>query len=811
MSKEKRIAPAKKWFKSKGWKPQQFQLEAWQAYAYGFQGIVNAPTGSGKTYSMAIPPLLEAIANQEISPQGIQIIWITPIRALAKEIAYSFTQAIEGLNLQWSVGIRHGDTISAERQKQKRKPPNILITTPESLHVLLATKGYPKLFKELKLFVADEWHELMGSKRAVQVELALSKIRTIANELRVWGISATIGNLETAVEVLLGPQLPTKTKLIKANIKKEYEVVSVLPDEIEKYPWAGHIGVKLLAKALPIIEKSQSTLIFTNTRSQSEIWYQRLLEVAPELAGIMAMHHGSIDRELRHWVEDALHDDRLKAVVCTSSLDLGVDFRPVESIIQVGSPKGVARFMQRAGRSGHQPGAVSRIYFFPTNALELIEGAALREAINNQIIEDRLPFIRSFDVLIQYLVTLAISEGFNQREIYQEITNTYSFNSVSKEEWNWILRFITSGGDSLQAYDEYKRVEVVDGLFKVTDKRIARRHRLSIGTIVSDMIMKIKYASGGFIGTVEEYFISSLKIGDIFWFAGRCLELVRIKEQVVEVRNSKNQKGKIPSWQGGRMPLSSQMSEVLRIKLTQAAKNETTDIELKTIFPILETQSKTSIIPKSNEFLIEKINTKEGYHLYFFPFEGRAVHEGMASIIAYRLSLFKPMSFSLAFNDYGVELLSDQDIPIEDAIDSNIFSSEHLRDDIQASVNASEMARRRFRDIAVISGLIFQGFPHASKKEKHLQASSSLLFNVFNDYDKENLLYKQAYEEALEFQLEESRMRQAFNRISSQEIRLIYPKSYTPFSFPLMVDRLREKMSTEKLEDRIKKMQIALD
>ncbi len=352
---------------------------------------------------------------------------------------------------------------------------------------------------------------------------------------------------------------------------------------------------------------------------------------------------------------------------------------------------------------------------------------------------------------------------------------------------------------------------MVDGLFKVTDKRIARRHRLSIGTIVSDMIMKIKYASGGFIGTVEEYFISSLKIGDIFWFAGRCLELVRIKEQVVEVRNSKNQKGKIPSWQGGRMPLSSQMSEVLRIKLTQAAKNETTDIELKTIFPILETQSKTSIIPKSNEFLIEKINTKEGYHLYFFPFEGRAVHEGMASIIAYRLSLFKPMSFSLAFNDYGVELLSDQDIPIEDAIDSNIFSSEHLRDDIQASVNASEMARRRFRDIAVISGLIFQGFPHASKKEKHLQASSSLLFNVFNDYDKENLLYKQAYEEALEFQLEESRMRQAFNRISSQEIRLIYPKSYTPFSFPLMVDRLREKMSTEKLEDRIKKMQIALD
>jgi ATP-dependent Lhr-like helicase len=803
--------PAVNWFASKGWKPQKFQIETWKAYQINFQGIVNAPTGSGKTFSLAVPPLLKALETNQISTPNLKVIWITPIRALAKEIASSFEMAIEGLKLNWTVGIRTGDTNTAERAKQKKQMPNILITTPESLHVMLATKNFSEKFKFLELFVADEWHELLGSKRAVQVELALSRLRSISPELKTWGISATIGNLELALDVLLGVNHPTKTILIRANLKKKIEVISVLPDEIEKYPWAGHLGLKLLEKALPIIDNSESTLIFTNTRGQAEIWYQRLLEVAPELSGILAMHHGSISKDLRNWVEEALHESRLKAVVCTSSLDLGVDFRPVETIIQVGSPKGVARFMQRAGRSGHQPGAISKIYFLPTNALELLEGAALREAINNQIIEDRVPFIRSFDVLIQYLVTLAVADGFDQKETFNQIKNTISFSSISKDEWNWLLRFITSGGDSLKAYDEYNRVEVIDGLFKVVDRRIARRHRLSIGSIVSDMIMKIKYSSGGFIGTVEEYFISILKIGDIFWFSGRCLELVRIKDQVVEVKNAPPQKGKIPSWQGGRMPLSSQMSEVLRKKLTEASENNSQDIELKTIFPILTTQAKTSLIPNENEFLIEKFNTEEGCHVYLYPFEGRAVHEGMASIISYRIALLKPMSFSLAFNDYGIELLSDQDIPIEDAIDSEIFSPQHLRDDIVASVNASEMARRRFRDIAAISGLIFKGFPHAEKKERHLQASSSLLFNVFTDYDKNNLLYRQAFEEVMEFQLEEGRMRNAFSRIINQEVKLVYPKNYTPFSFPLMVDRLREKLSTEKIEDKIKKMKLVLD
>src|SRR4051812_28019389 len=279
---------------------------------------------------------------------------------------------------------------------------------------------------------------------------------------------------------------------------------------MEKYPWAGHLGIKLAEKVIPIINSSRTTLIFINTRGMSEMWYQTLLTIAPDLAGAIALHHGSIERELRTWVEEALHAGTLKAVVCTSSLDLGVDFRPVETIIQVGSPKGVARFLQRAGRSGHQPGALSRIYFLPTHSLELIEASAVREAMHRKIVEDRYPYIRSFDVLVQYLVTLAVSNGFRSEDIFNEVKTTFSYQSISPEEWDWALRFITTGGESLTAYDEYRKVEFENGLYKVENRRIAQKHRLSIGTIVGDVSLNVRFLSGKNLGTIEEGFISSL-------------------------------------------------------------------------------------------------------------------------------------------------------------------------------------------------------------------------------------------------------------------------------------------------------------
>ena len=810
------IARGEAWFAERGWTPFAFQREAWEAHLSGYHGLINAPTGSGKTYSLGIPILLDFLRKHADDPgktdNGLQAIWITPIRALTREIQGALQRAADDLGLNWRVAIRSGDTSSAERQKLKRKPPEILITTPESLHLLLASKQYERYFKDLSTIVIDEWHELIGSKRGVQIELALSRLKGFLPKLRVWGISATIGNMDEALAVLLGNSLVEgKYKVIRADIEKQINLETILPDTIETFPWAGHLGISLIEKVVPIIKSGQSTLIFTNTRAQCEIWYQNLLDVAPDLAGIIAMHHGSIDRKLRDWVENALHEGTLKAVVCTSSLDLGVDFRPVENIIQIGSPKGVARFIQRAGRSGHQPGAVSTIYFVPTHSLELMEGAALRQAVQEKQLESRLPYIRSFDVLIQYLITLAVSDGFFPERIFTEVKETYSYGSMTPDEWKWLLHFITTGGESLYAYDEYRKVDIEeDGRYKVNSRRVAMRHRMQIGTITGDASMQVKYVKGSRIGSIEEWFIAQLKPGDTFWFAGRSLELVRIKEMTVQVKRSRKKKGKIPAWLGGKMPLSSQLSLYIRTKMDQIRAGEVEDIELERLEPLLQVQRERSHIPNRHEFLLESFNSREGNHLVIYPFEGRNVHEGMGSLIAYRLSQITPISFSIAMNDYGFELLSDIPIPIEEALEQGLFSTENLSQDITASINAAELARRKFRDIASIAGLIFMGYPGKQKKNRHVQASSQLFFDVFRDYEPGNLLYQQAYEEVMTFQLEEARLRTALDRINQQKIVLSKPPKATPFAFPIIVDRLRERLSSEKLEDRVQRMKLQL-
>lgn len=802
------LDPAIRWFKECGWMPFDFQLRVWRAWLEGKSGLLNAPTGSGKTYALLLPAMLHDMQKpDEIT--GVRLLWITPLRALAREIESAALRAIKGMGINWQVGVRTGDTPVGTRQMQRTSPPGLLIITPESLHVLLSQKGYNTLLGTLQGVVVDEWHELLGSKRGVQVELALSRIKSIVPQVRVWGISATIGNLKQAADILLGRPSGSRHLIVRTSVQKKIEIKSVFPDTAETLPWAGHLGIKLLDKVVELIKASNSTLVFTNTRSFAEIWYQKLLEHAPDLAGVMAMHHGSISASMRNWVEDQLHAGKLKAVVCTSSLDLGVDFRPVQTVIQVGSPKGVARFMQRAGRSGHQPGAISRIYYVPTHSLELVEAAALRQAIAHGTVENRHPYIRSFDVLIQYLITLAVSDGFYPEQIFSEIKQTYSYSTITPEEWNWVLNFITAGGDALQAYDEYRKVTIQpNGKYVVESRQVAQRHRLSIGTIAADSQLNVKYLSGKHLGTIEEYFITRLEPGDTFWFAGRVLELVRIKDMDVLVRKSSRKSGRVPSWMGGRMPLSTQLGEHIRKKLHEVAHGKATDTELQFLEPLFELQRRLSHLPKADEFLIEQFTTAEGHHIIMYPFEGRFVHEGLAALIAWRLARLKPLTFSLAMNDYGFELLSDQPVPLEQALETNLFETGNLLHDVQASINAGEMARRKFRDIAAIAGLMFKGYPGKPVRSRHLQATAGLFFQVFQEYEEHNLLYRQAYEEVLDFQLEEHRLRKALQRINRQKIVLKCPEKPTPFAFPVMVDRLREMLTTEQLKDRIMRMTI---
>lgn len=821
MTRQELLKIAQSWFTEQGWKPFKFQKDTWKAYLQKKNGLLNAPTGSGKTYALWVPIVLNYIKNNPDykirSKKGLKAIWITPLRALSVEIEQAAERFARGLGTNLTVGIRTGDTSQKERAAQKKSMPDLLITTPESLQLLLSSKNYDKTFENLEAIVVDEWHELLGSKRGVQVELALSRLKTVSKNLRIWGISATIGNLQQAREVLLGPKSEAlqNSELIRANLKKKIKVKSIIPETMEKFPWRGHMGLHLLDEVVPIIKSSKTTLLFTNTRSQCELWFQKIISKYPEFAGELAMHHGSINKETRLWVEQAIRNESLKAVVCTSSLDLGVDFAPVETIIQIGGPKGVARFLQRAGRSGHQPGKESVIYFLPTHAIELIEASALQKAVEKKAVEDRIPYLLSFDVLVQYLTTLAVSNGFFPKDIYPEIKSTFCFQAMTEDDWRWLLNFITKGSQSLQAYDEYKKVEIEeDGRFKVNHRGVAMRHRLQIGTIVSDAMLSVKYMKGGYIGTIEEWFISKLTPGDIFTFAGRNLELVRIKNMQVLVKKSKKKTAKVPSWMGGRMTFSAQMSELLREEMYLASEYDATSgksEELSALTGIFDRQKKESVIPKSDEFLIETFKTREGYHAIFYPFEGRFVHEALGSLLAYRVSLLSPISFSIAFNDYGFELLSDQEIDMQQVLDNNLFSAEFLMDDLYKSLNATEMARRKFRDIAVIAGLVFTGYPNKLVKSKHLQSSSQLLFSVFRDYEEDNLLYLQSFRETFEHQLEEGRLRQALERINNQKMIWRNCEKPTPFSFPIITDRLREKLSSEKLEDRIRKMMKSLD
>ncbi|HVZ97717.1 MAG TPA: ligase-associated DNA damage response DEXH box helicase [Chitinophagaceae bacterium] len=838
------------WLSSRGYVPFTFQKETWQHIINKKSGLVNAPTGCGKTFSVFLGALTDFINEHpesytSKSKNGLQLLWITPLRALATDIGRAMEEVIDELGMKWKVGIRNGDTSVNERQRQKREIPEVLIITPESLHLLLAQKNYPEFFKTLKTIAVDEWHELLGSKRGVQVELAISRLvncqspvvssqssiinhkSQIANNIiSVWGISATIGNLQQAKEVLLAPVAHKHGRYdasfgetVTAQIKKPIDIESIFPDEIEKFPWAGHLGIKLIDKVIPIIMKSKTTLIFINTRGMSEMWYQSLLTACPELAGVIALHHGSIEQELRSWVEENLHTGKLKAVVCTASLDLGVDFRPVETVIQVGSPKGVARFLQRAGRSGHRPEQVSKIYFLPTHSLELMEAAALKEATRIKLIENREPRILCFDVLIQYLSTLAISDGFDPKEIFEEIKTTYCYKDITPGEWLQIVQFTTGGGNALHQYDDYKKIEIIDGLYRIRNRRIAMRHRMHIGTIVSDPMIKVKFVGGGFIGVIEEWFIARLQPGDAFTFAGRNLEFVMVKDMTALVRKSNQKKSIIPSWQGGRIPLTANLGFMLRKKFDEAgevnstvkSKKRKVEKEIEALKPLFELQENLSHIPKQNELLIEHIETKDGFHLFVFPFEGRLVHEAMAAVLAYRISRITPITFSIAMNDYGFELLSDQPIPLDDTNCYELFSPDNLLTDIQRSLNNVEMARRKFRDIAVIGGLIFQGFPGEQKKARHLQSSASLLFNVFSEYDPHNLLLRQSYNEVLEQQMEEQRLRDMLERIQKSNIIITFPERLTPFCFPIKVDSMRENLTSEKLEDRVKRMQIQLD
>lgn len=818
------------WFAARGWTPLAFQREVWAAYAAGKSGLIHAPTGQGKTLAAWLGPVAEELERSRFSSGkakpstagGLRVLWITPLRALAVDTAQALREPLAGLksgkntgsSLDWEVETRTGDTPQKTRTKLKKSPPAALVTTPESLSVMLSYPDARERLTGVRAVIVDEWHELLSTKRGVQTELCLARLRAWNPSLRVWGLSATIGNLEEALRVLLGENSAAEGVVIAAGERRELEIHTLAPPSMERFPWSGQLGLRMVPAVAEQVDKAASTLIFTNTRSQTEVWFQALLDHRPDWRGQLAMHHGSLEKSERLEVEERLRQGRVKCVVCTSSLDLGVDFSPVDQVLQIGSPKSVARLVQRAGRGGHRPGVPGRIVGVPTSAFDLVEFAATREALRLGRIEARRPLRRPLDVLVQHLTTVAAGGGFTEPEMRREVESAFAFHGLEDQEWEWALGFITTGGRALRAYPQYQKVTVESGVYAVRDERIAKLHRLNIGTISGDQAVSVQYAGGKKLGTVEEWFISKVKPGGLFIFGGRRLELVRCQDMKAVVKDAAKTKkhGQIPSWQGMKAPLSGELALAVGRKLVEAGEGRAGDPEMRTVAPVLELQKAWSVIPKPEELLIEETESRDGRRVYVYPFAGRLVHEGLGTLVAWRLTRRAPGNITVSFNDYGFELFSPSlDLRVTEAEWRELFSVYGLLDDLLACMNTTELAKRRFREIARVAGLVVQGYPGNPKSTKALQVSSGLLYDVFAKYDPGNLLLEQARREILERQLEVTRLGAAMEELRERKIVRVGTERLTPFAFPLWAGRMSASLTEESFTGRLERMLAELE
>lgn len=807
-------AALRAWFDAQGWTPSPFQREVWKRYLAGESGLLVTPTGSGKTLAAFGGPLLQGLSEpaqpkarrgQPKAPR-LRVLWVTPLRALAADTTRALRVPIDALGLPWTVAMRTGDAGNRDRRLARQGQAEVLVITPESLALQLSYADSAAQFAGLRAIVVDEWHELLGNKRGVLLQLCLAHLRGLAPALRTWGLSATLGNLDEARDVLL-PHQPGAA-IVRARTPRALTLETLLPAKPERFPWAGHLGLSQLQAVSARVQAARSTLLFTNTRSQAELWHKALSAVWLEAPETLALHHGSLDPALRAAAEQGLRDGSVRCVVATSSLDLGVDFPAVDQVIQIGSPKGIARLLQRAGRARHRPGEAGHILCVPTHALELMEYAAARRAVAAGVVERRAPPRLSLDVLAQHCVTLAVGGGFQADALYAQVCGTHAFAGLTPAHWQAVLDFIVRGGESLSMYPQYCRVICEAGLYRVTQRRIAYLHRLSIGTITSDGHVAVRFLKGGGLGTVEEGFVGRLRPGDRFQFAGRTLSLVRVQDMTAYVRLARAGTGAVPRWQGGRLPLSSLLGQEVEALLHQGDGSP----EARALAPLLQTQARLSALPAPGRLLVEQHASRNGHHLFVFPFAGTSVHEGLAALLALRLGHIAPNSFAFAVNDYGLALTAANPIALDAALLEQMLQRRHLERDLRESLNLGELARRQFRDIARVAGLLPPSLPgKAARSLRQLQASSGLIYDVLARFDPHHMLLSQAEQEVMQGQLDVDALARTLAACQAREIVLRAPSQLTPLGFPLWAEAVRGHLSTEDWKARVQRAAARLE
>ena len=779
------------WFHGRGWSPRRHQLEMVERARAGRNVLLIAPTGGGKTLAGFLPSLIELSdrpPRNDPAPRGVHTLYISPLKALAVDVQRNLMQPIAEMGLAVTVESRTGDTNVAKKQRQKERPPDILLTTPEQLALFCAWEGSRRYFEDLKTVVIDEIHAIQASKRGDLLSLGLARLKTFAPGLRVVGLSATVNDPDM-ISAWLGGGQPVDLVLGDPGAPP---VVDVLLSG-GKVPWAGHTAQHAMPEVYAVIQASQTALVFVNTRWQAEFAFQELWKLNDDSLPI-ALHHGSLSAEQRRKVEAAMARGELRAVVCTSTLDLGIDWGAVDIVIQLAAPKGSARLVQRIGRSNHRLDTPSRALLVPASRFEMLECQAAREAVAENSLDGDPVRRGALDVLAQHVMGVACGEAFDLVALYDEVRTAAPYGDLTWEDFEQVVDFVSTGGYALKTYDRFRRiVKTQDGLWKARDAQTVLRHRMNVGAIVGAATLNLRLSAGRGragrkIGEVEEGYIEQLEAGDTFLFGGQVWRLLGVQGVDVLVSPAPGAEPKMPSWGGSKFALSTYLARRVRRMI---AEEERWGVLPPDVKEWLQAQKWRSLIPAMDEMLVETFPRHKRHFLVAYPFEGRLAHTTLAMLLTKRLERAGAGPIGFVASDYALAIWSAR--PMDGLDFDALFQEDMLGDDLESWLDESFMMKRSFKNCALIAGLIERRFPGHEKSGRQVTFSSDLVYDVLRRHQPDHLLLRCAREDAATALLDVARLGDLLARVKGR-IRPSALDHVSPFAVPALLSLGQERV-----------------
>ena len=788
-----------RWFEARGWQPHAHQLAMLVAAKAGDSALLIAPTGGGKTLAGFLPSLAELA---ESGASGLHTLYISPLKALAVDIHRNLTQPIEEMGLEISVETRTGDTPQSKRIRQRQRPPNMLLTTPESLALLLSYPDAPEVFGKLACVVIDELHALYNNKRGELLALGLSRLQAINPALRRVGLSATVHDPEV-LHAWLSPEGEAGDPRVRRVLGRDgaEPQVEILTTR-ERLPWSGHMAAHAVPEIYERIRQAGTTLVFVNTRAQAEIVFQELWRINEEALPI-ALHHGSLDVGQRRKVESAMARGELRAVVATSSLDLGIDWAAVDLVVQVGAPKGVSRLLQRLGRANHRLDQPSKALLVPANRFEVLECRAAVDGVRERTLDGDPARPGGLDVLAQHILGRACCGPFEEDELYREVTTAAPYAALSRKDFDDTLAFVATGGYALKGYERYRRLtRGKDGLWRLTHLKHLQRYRMNVGTIVEAPVMKVRLRGGRALGEVEEYFVNGLVPGDSFLFAGQLLVFEGLRDNAVIASRGGQGEPKIPAYAGGKLPLTTHLADRVRSLLERPAEWKALP---EAVARWLELQRWASVLPPSDGLLIESFPRGGKEFTVAYCFAGRNAHQTLGMLLTRRMERAGLGPLGFVATDYVIAVWSLK--PVEDA--DTLFDQDMLGDDLESWMAESSLLRRTFRNVAIISGLIERRLPGKEKSGKQVTFSADLIYDVLRKHEPDHILLRATRADAARGLTDVGRLGELLVRVQGK-IRLRRLDRVSPLAVPILLEIGREQVYGSALEDLLSEGEAAL-